>query len=109
MATMYDALSLLASHPRGLVAAAVAEGLWPDGSRSHRRTRAWNRPHHGGPTGGERAAAGLLGRMARKGWVLAGSQLGGTRADPRTYWRLTDLGCAVLADRSGVGEGRACN
>jgi hypothetical protein len=108
MATMCDALALLAGHPRGLLAGAVAEGLWPGGSRSNRRTRAWNRPDHGGPTGGERAAAGLLGRMSRKGWVLAGSQVGGTRADRRTYWRLTDRGRAALGD-CNLGEGRACN
>lgn len=67
----------------------VANKLWP-GQR-------FSRPHHGGPDGGQRAAAGLLGRMARRGLVTQDWRPG----DPRTYWRLTQQGRNTLLAELG--------
>ena len=96
MATMNDALAVLAKHPRGILSGAVADQLWPGGAE-HRSSGRWNKPHHGGPTGGQRAAAGLLGRMQRRGLVIGGRQVDGRGDDPRTWWRLTEAGRAALA------------
>ena len=89
MATMRDTLEVLtydaASRcarglPAGMLAGVVADRLWPGVE--------FGRPHHGGPDGGQRAAAGLLGRMRRRGLVDDVRK----RDDPRTYWVATDKG-----------------
>ena len=54
---------------RGMLSSDVAEVLWAGQSLTKGNGRTWNRPHHGGPTGGQRAAAGLLGKLAKRGWV----------------------------------------
>lgn len=85
MATMLDVLRIIdASRDGALLSGSVADKLWP-GQR-------FSKPHHGGPDGGQRAAAGLLGRMARRGWVTQDWRSG----DPRTYWRLTQQGRNAL-------------
>ena len=89
MATMNDVLKAIDGSKDGaMLAGCVASKLWP-GQR-------FSRPHHGGPDGGQRAAAGLLGRMARRGLVTQDWRSG----DPRTYWRLTQAGRNAL--RSNV-------
>ena len=87
MATFNDVLRVLAAGDRrGMLSGDVANALWPQGPR-------WNKPHHGGPTGGQRAAAGLLGKLQRKGLVFGGRRLGEeNHDDPRTWWRLTESG-----------------
>lgn len=57
MATMRDVLTRLAQSRQGLLAGDVADALWPMVPGAMR----WGKPHHGGPSGGQRAAAGLLG------------------------------------------------
>lgn len=105
MATMNDALRVLAQHPGGVLSGAVADALWPDGSQGRRREggeyKTWNKPHHGGPTGGQRAAAGLLGRMARRGLVTKDWR----HDDPRSWWRLSSEGYAALAALKTPNDG----
>lgn len=85
MATIIDVLAAIDGSKDGaLLAGSVASKLWPG--------QTFNRPHHGGPDGGQRAAAGLLGRMARRGLVTQDWRAG----DPRTYWRLTQAGRNAL-------------
>lgn len=101
MATMKDALRVLVDdtasrNARGLVAGTlsghVADKLWPGVK--------FSKPHHGGPDGGQRAAAGLLGRMARRGLVEQRYR----QDDPRTYYAATDAGREFM--RSNVGAER---
>ena len=86
MATMLDVLRAL-NGSRGMLSQEVAEAVWPG--------RQWHGSANGGPSGGQRAAAGLCGRLQRRGLVR-----GETRGDddPRTYWRLTHEGAAALSD-----------
>lgn len=101
MATMMDVLKAIdESRDGALLAGGVADKLWP-GQR-------FSKPHHGGPDGGQRAAAGLLGRMRRRGLVDSDWRPG----DPRTYWRLTQAGRNMLrssdrADRLAPEKGTA--
>lgn len=99
MATMNDVLWVLAKHPRGVLSGEVADALWPDGSNSKSQRgqeyRTWNKPHHGGPTGGQRAAAGLLGRLQRRGLVASRRR----DDDPRSWWVLTANGHAALREQ----------
>ena len=88
MATMDDVLMALKYHPNGALSCTVALALWPTGSQTKGGGKDWNRPHHGGPTGGQRAAAGMLGKLARRGLVFPKAKDG----DPRSYWKLTDAG-----------------
>ena len=87
MATMIDALIALRSHPTGAISLTVAEALWPDGCQS-KASKIWIRPHHGGPSGAQRAAAGLLGKMERKGLVYRVPK----KDDPRSWWKLSEAG-----------------
>ena len=99
MATMHDVLAALLRHPGGALSQTVADALWPDGSLSKRGPgRAWSKPHHGGPTGGQRAAAGLLGKLKRKGLVFGQWRDG----DPRTWWRLTEEGRRAVSKPPNV-------
>lgn len=87
MATMLDVLRVLdASRDGSMLSGCVADKLWPG--------QKFGKPHHGGPDGGQRAAAGLLGRMARRGLVTHDW----LRGDPRTYWRLTQQGRDMLSE-----------
>lgn len=97
MATMRDALEVLNDHDAarlakgllpGTLAGFVADKLWPE--------KKFSRPHHGGPDGGQRAAAGLLGRMARRGLVDTTWR----QDDCRTYYVATDAGRVFM--RSSV-------
>lgn len=87
MAKMADVLRILADHGPSL-SGDVADRLWP-GKR-------FNMTAHGGPTGGQRAAAGLLGRLAQKGLVQRTHILEGMRSVPTVWW-LTPEGLKAAA------------
>lgn len=94
MADFGDALRILREASCPVPSGYVADRLWPD--------RVFRGSANGGPTGGQRAAAGLLGRLARRGLVGATclyDERG--KSVPPTLWRLTPQGRAALEGRDG--------
>lgn len=97
MATMRDVLIVLnafqargqKTDASGVLSGMVAKALWPD--------RRFERSPWGGPDGGQRAAAGLLGRLNAQGLVGKRSRPN----DPRTWWYLTSAGRDALRSNAG--------
>lgn len=88
MTTMLDALAALSDGPK--LSGDVAAILWPG--------REFKGSANGGPTGGQRAAAGMLGRLKRRGLVRTIYRPG----DPRTYWVITSDGRTFLSSNNKI-------
>lgn len=82
MATLLDALRAVKGEPK--LSGEVAARLWPE--------KEFRGSANGGPTGGQRAASGLMGRLKKRGLVRSVFR----RSDPRTYWVATVSGLLFL-------------
>lgn len=85
MASFDDVLRVLREAGAPIPSGEVASRLWPD--------RQWRGSNHGGPDGGQRAAAGLLGRLMRRGDVTTTHRCDHRgEPEPPTLWLLTRQG-----------------